>query len=367
MLMRKLWRRFVAFWRKYEHHIGVGGIATGFIFDLFLAKRPDSVVDNILLICYLFIAAADIILLNIRTRRQMDASNSAEPLFLLLILQFCFGGLASNLLVLYGHSGTLAGSTLFILLLASLVFGNEFLRSRYAQLRFNIIVYYVLLFSYLIISVPTFVVHSIGIWVFIFSGIASIGIIALFLLLVYAVVLRGAARHQQLYEVSTLVFLCFLLINGLYFLNIIPPVPLSLQTIGIYHSVVRQDAGGYAVSYEAAPWYVFWRDTSTTFTYQAGEDAYCFSAVYAPADLTTPVKHVWQHYNDATKKWETAFTISFPITGGRAAGYGGYSQASVSPGEWRCNVETGGGALIGRIGFSVVASPAPPVLTETTL
>src|SRR6185312_4344174 len=134
----------VDFWKTYEHRLGIGALAVGFTFDVFLAKSPESVVDNILLLSYLFIAGSIIILLNIRTRRQMEQESPAEPLILLLILQFCFGGLASNLLVLYGKSGTLAGSAFFLAVLVAMVFGNEYLRSRYSQLRFNIVVYYFL-------------------------------------------------------------------------------------------------------------------------------------------------------------------------------------------------------------------------------
>ena len=161
----------INFWKKYEHHLGVGALTVGFIFDLFIAKKPDSVIDNILLCSYLFIAGAVIILLNIRARRRTDV---AEPLLMLLMLQFCFGGLSSNLLVLYGKSGTLAGSAIFLGLLLCLVLGNEYLRNRYAQLRFNIVVYYFLLLTYCIIAVPTFITHSIGTGVFLASESLSL-------------------------------------------------------------------------------------------------------------------------------------------------------------------------------------------------
>src|SRR6185369_10598955 len=103
-------------------------LVVGFTFDLFVAKSPDNILDNILLLSYLFIAGSIIVLLNIRTRRQMEQEMASEPLILLLILQFCFGGLASNMLVLYGKSGTLTGSAFFLVLLLCLLLGNEYLR-----------------------------------------------------------------------------------------------------------------------------------------------------------------------------------------------------------------------------------------------
>ena len=112
--MRGIFKRLFLLWQKYEHHLGVGALAVGFSFDLVVAKSPQSVFDNILLVTYLFVAASIIIILNLRKRRtstgsmQVAQESPTEPLVLLLVLQFCFGGLASNMLVLYGKSGTLA-------------------------------------------------------------------------------------------------------------------------------------------------------------------------------------------------------------------------------------------------------------------
>lgn len=363
----RLMPRIVKFWRRYEHHIGVGALAVGFTFDLFLAKRPDSVLDNALLLTYLFVAGAFIIILNLRETHRKE-STSAEPLFLLLILQFCFGGLASNLLVLYGHSGTLAGSALFLGLLVSLVFGNEYLRNRYTLLRFNIAVYYFLLLTYCIIAVPTFIFHSVGTLVFIMSGAISLGTIAVYLGLLYAAVLRKTGRG--LYDVSILVATIFCLFNGLYFLDIIPPVPLSLKNIGVYHTVLKESGGGYFATYEPTEWYVFWRDTSATFTVSAqdgGNTASCFSSVFAPSDLSTAIYHRWEEFDPRAGQWQTMSRISFPISGGRSAGYEGYTIKTVTPGQWRCDVESASGALIGRVSFDVVSAPVPPPLSQTTL
>ncbi|MDO8548509.1 MAG: DUF2914 domain-containing protein [bacterium] len=356
----------VDFWKEYEHRLGIGALIAGFFFDLVIADSPDNLGNNIFLLSYLFIAGAIIILLNIRTRRQMEQESPAEPLLLLLILQFCFGGLASNLLVLYGKSGTFTGSAFFIALLVCLLFGNEYLRSRYSQLRFNIITYYFLLLTYCIIAAPTFIFHSIGIGSFLLSGALSLVAIALYLALLYLIVLRK--KTAELKDIGMYVLIVFVIFNGLYFLNVIPPVPLSLKDIGVYHSILKYSSGNYLALYESPPWYEFWHDTNTTFRYTQGQSAYCFSSVYAPADLDTPIDHKWEHYNEASNTWDTVSRISFPISGGRAAGYRGFSAtAALSPGQWRCNVETQGGALIGRTTFNAVVESSTPTLSQTTL
>ncbi len=354
-------------WERYEHHLGVGALVVGFCFDLIVADRPDSIGNNFLLLSYLVAAGVVIILLNRREMRKKEQAHSTEPFYLLLLLQFCFGGLASNLLVLYGKSGTLAVNALFVGFLAVLVFGNEFLRSRYAQLRFNVGIYYLLILTYCVIAVPVFLTHTINIWVFLLSGAISLGIIAGFLFLLMTIVFR-TKEVARIFGVSTVVLTIFLTFNLLYFLNIIPPVPLSLKDIGIYHSLLKKSDGNYTGLYEASPWWQVWRDTSHAYTLSAGESAFCYSSVFAPTNLNVPVYHRWEKYDSAKGAWETQSLVEFPISGGRDQGYRGYSvKSALTAGDWRCDVETKGGALIGRSAFEVVEATSAPALSQRTL
>lgn len=354
------------FWERYEHHLGVGALIVGFLFDLEVAKRPDSTFNNILLLSYLAAAGAFIIILNLRETRRKEG-HSYEPFFLLLALQFCFGGLASNLLVLYGHSGTFAGSVLFLGLLVALVFGNEYFRNRYTLLRFNVGMYYILLLSYCLIAVPTFLFHSLSTAVFLVSGILSLVCIAIFLGVLFITVFRGR-DVPHLRGVVLIVGAIFISFNILYFLNVIPPVPLSMKSIGIYHSILPRSGGDYIALYEKPEWWRFWRDTATIYTPGVGQSAFCFSSVFAPTDLKTPIFHRWEKYNTETKQWDSVSHVSFPINGGREEGYRGWSvKSKLTPGDWRCNVETESGALIGRVGFTVLLSSTTPTLSQTML
>ena len=358
--------RAFKFWEKYEHHLGLGALCAGFVFDLFIADRPDSPANNLLLLSYLFVAAALIIVLNLRETRRQQAEHSPEPLFFLLILQFCFGGLASNLLVLYGRSGTLVGSAVFLGLLVLLILGNEYGRSRYAQLRFNVGVFYILLLSYCVIAVPTFVLHSIGPLVFLASGLVSLLAVGLFLTALFFTALRGRDT-KSLRSVAAIVGGVFLLFNVLYFLNIIPPVPLSLKEIGVYHSILRQSSGNYIALYEKPPWWQPWITTNATYTLGTAQSAFCFSAVFAPTDLTAPIYHRWQRQH-VSGEWETQSRVSFSISGGRAEGDRGWTtKSALTEGKWRCDVETAQGQLIGRTTFEVVQSSSTPTLSQTTL
>ncbi len=365
--MRRLKKHIVAVWNRYERHISVAALASGFAFDLYLAKSPESVSDNLLLLAYLLLAGAIIIVLNRRTRRQMEKSSPTEPLILTFVLQFCFGGLASSLLILYGKSGTAGTGALFVLLLAGFLIGNELLKSRYAQLQFTVGIYYFLLLTYVVMAIPTFILHRVGTGVFIVSGLVSVVYMACFIAIIFVVVFRR--KHKRyIYELSGIVLGVYVLFTGLYFTNVIPPVPLSLKQGGIYHTLLRDTSGNYTVTFEAPPRYVFWRDTSATFTYGPEQTAYCFSAVYAPSNLATSIVHRWQQYDEQKQLWETKSVVSFPINGGREGGYRGWSlKVGLAAGKWRCNVETTRGQLIGRIRFDAVEASTLPALSTTTL
>jgi len=360
----QLWENTFAFWRRYERHIGLGALVFGFILDSFLLTRPDQLLDNAILLSYLTIAGGAILLMTMRAARG-SAENKLAP-FLPVLLQFCFGSLSSGLLVLYFRSGTIAQSLLFFMFLGALLVGNEFLKSRYAQFRFNIAIYYILLLSYVELTVPV-LLHSIGPLVFLLSGAVSIGVIAAYLWVLLVCARKELVRHIKPAGVS--VALIFVAFNILYFINVIPPVPLAMRELGVYHSVLKHSGGSYTALYEPAPWWEFWRDTNGQYVITAtSRSAFCFSSVFAPTDLTAPIYHRWEYYNPGTSSWEERSRLAFPISGGRSEGYRGFSiKTGLTAGEWRCDVETAGGALIGRATFTVVESSTTPTLSQKTL
>ncbi|MDE2213133.1 MAG: DUF2914 domain-containing protein [Patescibacteria group bacterium] len=355
--------KLLHWWARWERHFSVASMVLGFSFDLIIAKRPDNVYDNILLLSYLLASATIIVLINLRARRA-SALPAAEPLLLLLLLQFCFGGLSSNLLILYGKSGTPAGNLVFIGLLFAILIGNEFLRTRYAQNRFNIAVYYLLLLTYSTIAVPTFILHSIGPIQFFASGALSLIIAALFLFILgnSTKIFRGKIGLRLLGESVGIIAGVYLVFNILYFGQLIPPVPLSLKDIGIYHFVAKSDTVGYVGIYEPTPWWDFWQTTSGVFTLATSSIAYCFSSVFAPTGLTTPIKHEWYYLDPATNQWVLRATITYPIVGGNSVGYKGFSEKGVTPGQWRCSVETAQNQIIGQATFTVATSTVSPML-----
>jgi len=64
------------------------------------------------------------------------------------------------------------------------------------------------------------------------------------------------------------------------------------------------------------------------------------------------------------KDYVTTDRIGFPISGGRDDGYRGFTvKQRVTPGDWRVDVETDDGRILGRVSFRVEPAPdTPPAL-----
>jgi len=136
----------------------------------------------------------------------------------------------------------------------------------------------------------------------------------------------------------------------------------------VYHSILKQGSCNYLALYEPSPWWQFWRNTSGTYVVSGTATAMCFSSVFAPTDLNAPIYHRWEKKDSSTGQWMTVSRVAFGISGGREDGYRGYSLTSaLSPGSWRCDVETAQGQLIGREDFMVIQGGAAPQLSQKTL
>lgn len=347
---------------RHRRHIPTAALVTGFLWDNLTLGRPDQFFDNAVMVFYLLLSGAAILIMSYRRER----GQLTPPIALSIITQFSFGNLASGLFVLYSVSGTLAGNWFFFLVLAGLLIGNEFLRTRYGLLRFTVGVYYLLLLAYFIIAIPV-LRREIGADIFILSGATSIVAIAFFLLAIHFLAPRVfAAQQRYLFLIISGIFVLF---NVFFFFNIIPPVPLAAREIGIFHHVERTTSAGesaaYTVRFEKPKWYEFWKSSDNTFHFTPTSSAFCFSSVFAPAKLETPIFHRWEYFDEAAEQWRTASRISFAIAGGRDDGFRGFTKKSaLFSGKWRCSVETERGSLIGRRSFELVPVTEEPELVS---
>lgn len=336
----------ISFFKKYKHHFPVAALVFGLAWDSLTLGRPDELYGNLVLLSYLIIAGFCITLM---ARRELLQKES--KIWLSLITQFSFGNLAGGLLVLYIGSATLVGNWPFLLIIVGLLIGNEIFKTRYERLHFNTIVYYLLIFLYSILIVPV-LFRSVESWTFLVSAVLSLLIIGAFLYLLSFTAREIVIKSRVM--LTRNIFMVLVVFGTLYYTNVIPPVPLAVRDIGIFHSVERI-GGEYQVTYEKGSWYEFWRKSDSKINLNVTDTASCFSAIFAPTELETPVLHVWERFNKDSNMWEEKSRFNFPIAGGRVAGYRGYSEKTVDEGTWRCSVETKRGALLGRV--KVIVSP----------
>lgn len=348
-----------ALFPKYGRYIPTVALLWGLFWDTLTLRRPDSLFENATVVGYLALAACAILILNLRRSRLQK-----EPsLILLAFMQFAFGNLMSALIVLFAKSGTLTGSLIFFAVFGTLLIGNEFVRDRYSKIHVHVAVWYVLLLSYSIIVIPI-LIGSIGDTVFLVSVLVSLAIAGGFLALLYAAASKELAA--RLFHTVGAIGGIAVLMTAFYFMGAIPPAPLMMRHIGIYHTLVRTADGDYQVGFEEPYWYEFFADTSRTYTHVADTQTYCASSVFAPARLETPIFHRWEYFDSVEEDWVQVVRVPFSIRGGRDNGFRGYSEIStLRAGTWRCNVETERQALIGRMTFEVVTSDAMPELSET--
>lgn len=349
----------------YERYVSPIALVFGFLLDNYvLLDRVDVIFGNILLLSYLTLAGVAIVLLNL-----IESGRIQKPImlrivpFLPVVIQLFFGALFSGYLSLYSRSAGVAVSWVFVLALAFLLLGNERFRNRYQKLPFQLSIYFVSLYSFLIFFLPL-VLKRIGPEMFLLSGILSIVIIGLVMALLRTLMYERYMETRRT-SIKSLVALV-VLFNVLYFSNLIPPLPLALKEGGVYHHVERRE-GSYTLLGEQASFFVRYLGTPAVFRLEPGGKAYVFAAVFAPSGLSTVLRHQWQFYNTATDRWETRSDIRFTINGGRDGGYRGYSEKyNPDVGSWRVNVLTEHGQIVGRIRFTVVSVAALPEVIEET-
>lgn len=350
--------------KPFRHHLLTVAFVGGFVVDNLTLNRVDQLFDNLVLAGYVVLAMSGLIYLYFGTsgklgeRIRMHASRWAP-----LAVQFAFGGLMSGLLVFYSRSGSWWTSWPFLFIMLAVIVGNEFIKRRSERLIFNLGVLFVALFSYVVLIMPV-MLGRMGDEVFIVSGIVALVVFILFSKVLYRIVPHFMEMNTRMIILTT--FAIYASLNVLYFTNLIPPIPLSMKEIGVYHNVEKRPEGGYVLTYEKGPWYALWHQSDTTYHYALGNRVYCYASVFAPTRFKTTITHRWEYYDQNIRAWTHHEAISFPIDGGRADGYRGYSFIeSVRDGTWRCSVETPRGQVIGRSVFTVVTGTAPkPLVTR---
>jgi len=324
----------------------------GFIVDNLTLNRVDQVLDNVILLTQVILAMGSMLVLYAAIAEKFP-EKWCVPLrrYAPLVTQYAFGGLLSGMLIFYGRSGSWTDSWFFLLVIMAMIYFNETIKDRSSRLVFNLGTFFVALFSYVVLVIPVFT-GWMGSLVFVGSGVVALIIMAIFVKALSLLIPRFMTIHMRM--VMFTIGSIFVSLNFLYFTNIIPPIPLSLKDVGIYHSVVRFDNGDYQLKYEKGAWWQFWHNSDSTFHTKSGGSIFCFAKVFAPTRLSTDIYHRWQYYDEEAGKWVDKSRLHYPISGGRGDGYRGYTLIeNARDGKWRCVVETERGQVLGRESFKV--------------
>ncbi|TSC70439.1 MAG: hypothetical protein CEO12_373 [Parcubacteria group bacterium Gr01-1014_46] len=346
---------------RYERPVSSFSLFFGFIFDLLTITRLDATWTSVYILIHIFLIGIFIIIIHKHKKHRDDENDPSKPHFWYVnILQFLFGGILSTFLISYFRSGDIFVTWPFVVILITAFISNETLKRHYIRLSFQISLYFFSVYSFAIFIVPI-LIHRIGVWVFLLSGVLSLIYISLFIRILFRLIKDkfSDSRRSLIFLISTI----FVVVNLLYFTHLIPPIPLSLKDAGAYHKIVRNSDGNYIAEYEDngfLSYFEFYKNFKLVY----GEPLYAYSAIFSPSKLNTTVIHEWQHYDEVTKKWVTENTVDLPVIGGRGGGFRTYSvRNNLAPGKWIVNVLTDTGQLIGRLRFNIIEVETTPTLS----
>ncbi|MFO1248295.1 MAG: DUF2914 domain-containing protein [Alphaproteobacteria bacterium] len=344
--------------RRHERKISALSLAGGFAFDSWAFGRIDHAATQAVFIVYLLVAGIAIAVLHVLESRPDGRKPSDQTRTILVaVTQFALGCLLSGFCVFYIRSASITSSWPFLLAMAAIFIGNEYMRRYHSRLLFSALLFFFSLYSYAILLVPV-VIGRIGRIPFLISGAIAVVVFFFFM--------RSLARlgHERYRGARMQIFAGMVLItiflNAAYFLRLLPPLPLVLTDAGVYHEVKRVGADFQArQEEEPAEWQALF-GTHAIMHVQKGAKLYLYNAVFAPRGLRTRIVHEWQWLQPG-KGWVSQQRISVPITGGREDGFRYYTtKTAPTPGQWQVNILTGDGRSVGRVRFAVEEQAVPP-------
>jgi hypothetical protein len=345
--------------RANERAIAVGFFIAGFVFDMLTLGRIDSWIMIGQQIAYLAIVAG--ILAHMLLEQGAVPAPDPEQMtglkrwyyrYRTAAVHFVLGALLNLYTLFFFKSSSLAVSFAFLGVLAGLVLANESSRFKSLGLHFKFALLSLCLLCFFAALVPV-VVGSIGLAVFLLSLV--VGCLPLVAAAVW--IRRAAPEHfprarQQMLMPLGCVLLIFLVF---YLFRLIPPVPLSIPFIGVYHGVERTNAG-YTLSHERPVWRV-WQNGDQNFRAQPGDKVYVFFRLFSPSGFSDQVVMRW-HLKEPKRGWTLQDSIPIKIVGGREEGFRGYGfKSNYQAGAWKVLVETGDGREIGRVYFDLELVP----------
>ncbi len=350
---------------KYTAHSTTIIFIVGFLFDMFILPDIDDPIARIIGGSYLFTVA-----LLIMFREWLVSRNTASEFEQKIYSVATFGisyfsGSALSFVFIYAlRSAAFSVSWPLFVILILCIFANEFVSTHNFRFTLDVGVLLIAVLFYIIFNLPL---------VLKVQNDTTFGIsiaIAITVSLVYVSILRYTSENAG-HEAPRSYALAIgipMFVGMLYFLNVLPAVPLSLHSGDVYHTVIRTESGGFLGKIETDTRFLAKYRTPVYHLTPTDKGVYFFSAVDAPAELSAPLSHVWEYYDETKKKWIPTTIISFSLSGGRKEGYRAFSQKeNITDGLWRVTVKVDGNRIVGRVKFKVVTTDEAVETKENSL
>ena len=337
--------RLRLYYSRHEGRVAATFFTAGFVFDMVTVGRIDSWVtigQQALYLAVILAALVQMFVEQFSPPRERWYSTYRSPL-----VHFLLGALLNLYAIFYFKSSSLLVSFGFLGVLISLLLANELKRIKALGLPVKFGLAALCFLSFAVCVVPI-AFGSIGVGVFVMSMLAGSVPLAV---VGFTAKPKEAARRQILVPLGCVLvlFLTF------YFFRLIPPVPLSIPFIGVYHNVEKTEAG-YRLSHERSAWR-FWHNGDQSFVARPGDRVYVYFRVSSPGRFADELQMRW-HWKDPARGWTQHDRIPIRIVGGREQGFRGYGfKSNYRAGDWKVHVETADGREIGRVYFSLELAP----------
>lgn len=364
-----LGKRFKAF--KEEHHIAfeVAFFFAGFLFDVMLLHRIDNVALLIHQALYLVLTS---LLIAWDHRIFVEGKEPTGKIlgriasYRLWVMHFFLGTLLNAFMVFYFKASSGIWAFIFIGALCAVMIANELprFRKRGPIVRVGLLSFATT--SYLAYMLPIalgYLHWALFLTSVIVGSAATVGLWKLYLRITHdpnwtfkRAVAPGLAVQA--------------LLLALYFLHVVPPVPLSLKYIGIFSDVQRQmneKSLEYHCAYTPAGTWKFWQRDGTDFVFreplegQPKTRAYAFVAIFAPRGFNDTLSFNWE-YEDPKRGWISRGSSSHALgrgQQGRDEGFRTFAYTTLAgPGTHRVIIRSSDGREIGSKTFEAVKDTA---------
>lgn len=352
---------WTGYYEENEPLFGTLVFLGGFLFDVVTLSDVDDTLSLVQQIIYLTLIGGFTFLETLEYVKTWQVPRWFGKIWVIreFVLHFLLGSLLSLYSLFFFKSASLSTSLLFMVAMATLLVANEFpqLQKRGPIVRWAL--WFLCLLSFLQIVMPILFGY-----VGFFPFLAAWFLVALKLAGIWWLLTGGFQRLQQAAkELLVPSVLTLLAVFVLYLLKAVPPVPIVLKDIGIYHLVEK--VGDKYVVHSQTPRWRFWHHGDQDFVARPGDSVFVYFAISSPARIQDQV-HVRWLYDDPKQGWTTSDAQPISIRGGRGEGYRGFAfKRNFQDGDWRVQIETGDEREVGRLNFSVrhasESDLAPPV------